>query len=100
MKLEQYKPKGRYMVLKRMVNEKTKGGIYIPAAAEGELIPYFEVLKAGPECKNVIEGEIIVLGSINYLNALNFEDYPQSKQLIFTCEDSNVMGGYLPEKDS
>lgn len=91
MKLKEYIPKGKYIILERQIAKKI-GKIFVPESAEVELIPSFKVLKVGVEAKNVIVGEIIVLTSINYLNALSFEDHPET---IFTCEDNNVMGGYI-----
>jgi hypothetical protein len=92
MKLKQYKPKGKYILLKRVVKKKI-GSIYVPDPAEGELVPEFKVIKLGPDCKNVIEGEVVILSSINYLNQLSFEDETDT----FTCEDNVVMGGYISE---
>lgn len=91
MKLEQYKPKGKYILLKRVVKEKI-GNIFVPSSGEGELVPEFKVLKTGPEAKNVIEGEVVILSTINYLNQLSFEDETH----VFTCEDNVIIGGYMP----
>lgn len=93
MTLEEYTPKQNYILIQVIKEKKSKGGIIIPDQVETPT-PTAKVLKAGPKCENVIEGEIIVIDTMAYAKPVYLSDYPQD---VFTCTEHVAVGGYIPK---
>jgi len=62
LKLENYSPTFRNILLKEVKEEKTVGGIYIPLSAKRQEETVYEVIKVGKDCVEVEPGHQVYLG--------------------------------------
>ena len=59
MKLEDYRPLWRQILLKKNSKEKTDKGIYLPS--ESTLTPTYTVIDVGEECQKVKKGDVVLI---------------------------------------
>jgi hypothetical protein len=94
MKLGNFYPKWG-QVLVEITENTTKGGIHLVSSEE--ILPQAKVIKVGPDCKCVIEGETILLEGFRSARTLIFEDYPTSLMLV---PEFSILGGDNPPSNN
>src|ERR1700750_3523942 len=62
LKLENYMPTFRNILLKEVKEDQTAGGIYIPLSAKRQEDKIYEVVKAGKDCTEVEPNHQVYLG--------------------------------------
>lgn len=56
------KPVNNTIFVKKLeINKTTAGGLIIPSGANDKMLPACEIIEAGPECKNVKQGDRIFM---------------------------------------
>lgn len=76
MKLEHYKPLGHNIVVEPIIqNELKQGSLYIPNIHRDNSVVLAKVLKVGPLCEGVSEGQVVVLDNVAHAREILFENH-------------------------
>lgn len=97
MKLAEYSPTLRWVLLQAVVEEKTKGGIYVPSSVSASTAEY-EVLEVGSRSEADLKaGDRVTLDPRVSPMSIRLEVENNRKEEFWLIQDTNIIGRARPK---
>lgn len=89
MKLKQFTPVGDRVVAKAHKPRQLHAGLVLP---EDSMVfsPVGTVIAVGPECKQVKEGDVVVVDPSTVMNLIHLPYSATDKHLFFSCAEDKI----------
>lgn len=89
MKLSDYQPTWRWVLVEPILPEMTSGGLYLPEKDIQEVTtPTAKVVKVGPDVERIQVGDIVAIETVGYAKLMDFED----AKGIYSLQEMVIMG--------